>query len=62
METEEILHILRNSYGKSAEELKAAQLAACDKIESLQAAYINMRDFANENGLDTATTGEVGDG
>jgi len=57
MKTEEILHILRNPYGKTECEIKSAQIEACDKIESLQSAYINMRDFANDNGLDTAVAG-----
>lgn len=44
METDQILHILRNPYGKTAAEIRGAQLEACDKIESLQKAYTNMRD------------------
>jgi len=36
METEEILHILRNPYGKSVSEMREARIAACDRIEHLE--------------------------
>jgi hypothetical protein len=48
-----ILHILRNPYGYSEKEQKQARLAAADKIEEFQDAYLNMRKFAEDNGLDT---------
>lgn len=54
MKRHDILHILRNPYGRSSEEIRQAQLAACDEIESLQDAYLNMRDWAEKNGVDTA--------
>lgn len=59
MDTQEILHILRNPYGKSEDEIRTAQLAACNRIEELQSAYTNMRDFAQENGLDTASRNTI---
>ena len=33
METKKILHILRNPYGKSSEEIREAQLTACDLLD-----------------------------
>ena len=48
------IRILRNPYGFSREEIKAAQLKACDFIEMFQSAYENMRDWAEENGVDNA--------
>jgi hypothetical protein len=47
------LHILRNSWGYTQEEIKEAQLFACDEIEHLEKAYLNMRDWAEQNGVDT---------
>lgn len=49
----EILHILRNPYGKTSEEIKEAQIDACKRIEDYHDAYENMKEFAKENGLDT---------
>jgi hypothetical protein len=51
------LHILRNPYGHSAEEIKRAQLFACNEIERLMDAYKNMRDWAEKNGVDTVCRG-----
>lgn len=55
-----VLHVLRNPYGRSSEEVRWARLAACDLIEDLQSAFLNMRDFAADNGLDTACYGKEG--
>jgi hypothetical protein len=49
----EILHILRNPFGHSQEEIRQAQLDAADEIENLLDAYVNMRDWARANGVDT---------
>lgn len=49
----ECIHILRNPWGHSAEEIKRAQIKACDEIEHLEQAYNNMRDWAEKNGVDT---------
>jgi hypothetical protein len=49
----EILHILRNPYGHSPEEIRQAQLDAADDIEALRESYTNMRDWAEANGVDT---------
>jgi ribosome recycling factor len=49
----EIIHILRNPYGHSQEEIRQVQLDAADEIENLLDAYVNMRDWARENGVDT---------
>lgn len=55
MTRRECIHILRNPWGHSAEEVKSAQLMACDEIEALEEAYKNMRDWAEQNGVDTVT-------
>lgn len=57
----EVLHVLRNPFGHSQTKVRQARLQACDMIESYQDAYLNMRHFAEENGLDTATYGGKGD-
>lgn len=49
----EILHILRNPSGHSEESVRAARQQGADLIESLQAAYTNMREWAEANGVDT---------
>ena len=48
-----ILHILRNPYGHTAEEIRQAQLDAAEAIENGLEAYWNMRDWAEANGVDT---------
>ncbi len=55
MDRNELLNVLRNPFGKSETECKKARLQAADYIEFLHDAYVNMRDFAEENGLDTMT-------
>jgi hypothetical protein len=47
------VHILRNPYGHTPDEIRAAQLFACDQIEHWQDAYTNMRAWAEKNGVDT---------
>lgn len=47
----EFLHILRNPYGFTKEQVKQAQLDACEAYEDMREAYKNMSDFAVENGL-----------
>lgn len=56
-ETQRVLHILRNPYGYSATEIRQMQIKACNLIERYQDAYLNMRKFAEDNGLDTTTHG-----
>ena len=51
--TKKAIHILRNPFGWSNEEQKRAAWDACKAIERLDAAYENMRQFAEANGLDT---------
>jgi hypothetical protein len=46
------IHILRNPYGFSKAEIKAAQLKACNEIELWKEAYLNMKEWAKENGVD----------
>ena len=53
MLTDLLLHRLRNSYGQSNDELREIRLIAAKKIEELQDAYLNMRDWAEKNGVDT---------
>lgn len=48
-----VLHVLRNPFGFSYGEVRAARLRGADLIERYRNAYINMRDFAEANGLDT---------
>jgi hypothetical protein len=49
----ECIHILRNPYGHKPEEIRRAQLQACEEIEALEKAYDNMRDWAEKNGVNT---------
>ena len=53
MDRDELLNILRNPYGRSETECREARLQAANDIEILQKAYLNMRDFAEKNSLDT---------
>jgi hypothetical protein len=53
MTRSEAIHILRNPWGHSPQEIREAQLKACDEIEHLEDAYNNMREWAEHNGLDT---------
>lgn len=55
MKIDIILSILRNPWGRTEEEKKEARLAAADKIEELWDAYVNMKKFAEDSGLDTVT-------
>ena len=55
MKTNEILHILRNPYGRRHIEIRQAALAAADEIERWKVAFENMRDWAKQNGLDVMT-------
>ena len=55
--THKVKHILRNPYGHSAEEIRDMQLKACDLLDRWEEAYLNMRKFAEDNGLDTVARG-----
>ena len=55
LQTSDVLHILRNPYGWSKEQIKRAQLQACEEIENWKEAYDNLRQWCHENGLDTKT-------
>ena len=59
METNLLLHKLRNAYGQNAEELREVRLAAAEEIEKYRDAYKNMCDFAVSKGLDITTTGKI---
>lgn len=55
-----ILHVIRNPDGFSVKEVRLARLDAANEIERLivahedaTAAYLNMREFAEESGLNT---------
>jgi len=52
----EVIHILRSPYGFSDGEVRSAGLVAATMVENYKAAYINMRQFAEENGLNTVAT------
>lgn len=51
------IHMLRNPYGHTREQIKEAQLFACDEIEALEDAYQNMKAWAEKNGVDTVCYG-----
>lgn len=55
MNEETIIHILRNPHGYNDNDQREAMLKAADKIEDYKDAYLNMRQFAEDNGLDTTT-------
>jgi hypothetical protein len=57
MTRSEAIHILRNPYGYSREDQREAALKACDEIEALEEAYNNMREWAEQNGVDTVCRG-----
>ena len=56
MNTDEILHILRNPYGINFDKVREARLAAADEIEILKKEYADLKEWCEENGLDTTTT------
>lgn len=60
MSTRNLLHLLRNPYGHTPEEISNVRHAAADRLEELEKqlkhahdAYVNMRDWAEANGVDT---------
>ena len=55
MESNEILHYLRNPYGKTKEECREIMHLAAERIEQWKDAYENMRDYAVSKGLDVTT-------
>lgn len=56
---DKVLHILRNPHGFKEAELRRARLEAADRLEGLQDAYLNMRAWAEQNGLDTVARGNA---
>jgi hypothetical protein len=48
-----VLHVLRNPFGFSSDEVRSVRLKAAELIERYRDAYTNMREFAEANGLDT---------
>lgn len=57
---DKVLHMLRNPHGFKEAELRRARLEAADRLEELQDAYLNMRAWAEQNGLDTLARGNAG--
>jgi hypothetical protein len=55
LQTSDVLHILRNPHGWSEQQIKQAQLQACDEIENWEKAYENLSNWCRENGLDITT-------
>lgn len=51
--TKKAIHILRNPFGWDTEDRRRAAHDACNAIERYSNAYENMRQFAEDNGLDT---------
>jgi hypothetical protein len=54
-----VLHMLRNPHGFKEAELRLARLEAAERLEELQDAYLNMRAWAEQNGLDTVARGNA---
>ena len=52
MTENEAIHICRNPWGFSEVAIRKARLLLCDAVESWKDAYENMRDFAEQSGLD----------
>jgi hypothetical protein len=48
-----VLHVLRNPFDFSDDEVRAARIKGAELIERYRDAYLNMRQFAEANGLDT---------
>lgn len=66
MTTHEMIGKLRNPYGQTPEEMKQVRLAAADRLLELEEqskgghdAYVNMREFAESQGLDTVCHGRT---
>lgn len=57
MTDKEIIHNLRNPYGKSAEAMRETRLQAATRIEQWTDVYENMKVFAESNGLDVVSCG-----
>lgn len=57
MTEHEALAITRNPYGFSEEKQREARLLICDKMETYKEAYLNMREYAESQGLDTRAYG-----
>jgi hypothetical protein len=55
MDIKKVLHILRNPYDFSKEEIKEARLKAADLIEEAEVDYINLKSWAESKGLDVTT-------
>jgi len=55
MEMQKIIHILRNPYRWNQAERDDARLAAADEIEKWKNAFENLRQYAEDNGLDIMT-------
>lgn len=60
LSTHDLLHLLRNPYGHTSQEMDSVRRAAADRLEELEKqlkytydAYVNMRDWAEANGVDT---------
>lgn len=49
------IHYLRNSYGQSDEERTETRIRAANLIEMFMDAYLNMRNWAENSGLETAS-------
>ena len=56
--TDEIIAALRNAYDQTPEQMRDIRLRAADEIEKWQDAYLNMKTFAEDNGLDTTARHE----
>lgn len=53
MDEKTAVHICRNPHGHSIDEQREASNTVCDRLESTRESYLNMREFAEDNGLDT---------
>lgn len=52
MSFHDALHIARNPFGYSEHEYKQAVLEVCEYAERYRTAHLNMRDWAESNGVD----------
>ena len=51
MTDDEAIHICRNPYGYQDDVVRRARLFVCEKMESYNDSYLNMRQFAIDSGL-----------
>ena len=53
MNEDRAMRVCRDPYGHAPGTIKEARHVVCRRLEAYRDAYQNMRDFAEESGLDT---------